>query len=182
MEIEVWRHGGVRRQATEGSRSREQPSEEVVGRYDAREDSGGGCPPPKVVKPAKRRELVGFFRAQYQLSQRRSCRLAGLSRKAMRYVPVDRGDKALSKALKQLGEQYPRYGYLMLHAMLRRKGLVTNKKRTYRLYTELGMQVRTKKRKKLIRPRVPMDMPLQPNERWSLDFVSDQLSDGRRIR
>ena len=100
----------------------------------------------------------------------------------MRYVPVDRGDKTLSKALKQLGEQYPRYGYLMLHAMLRRKGLVTNKKRTYRLYTELGMQVRTKKRKKLIRPRVPMEMPLQPNERWSLDFVSDQLSDGRRIR
>ena len=65
--------------------------------------------------------------------------------------------------------------------MLRRKGLVTNKKRTYRLYTELGMQVRAEKRKKLIRPRVPMDMPLQPNERWTLDFVSDQLSHRRCI-
>ena len=70
----------------------------------------------------------------------------------------------------------------MLHAMLRREGLVCNKKRTYRLYTGLGMQVRTKRRKKLVRPRVPMDLPLRPNERWSLDFVSDQLSDGRRIR
>ena len=135
-----------------------------------------------MVKPTQRRELVGFFQAQYQLSQRRSCRLAGLSRKAMRYVPVDRGDKVLSQALKSLGEQYPRYGYLMLHAMLRRDGLVQNKKRTYRLYTELSMQVRTKRRKKLTRPRVPMEQPLGPNERWSLDFVSDQLSDGRRIR
>ena len=134
------------------------------------------------MKPAQRRELVGFFQAQYHFSQRRSCRLAGLSRKAMQYVPVDRGDKALCHALKHLGQQYPRYGYLMLHAMLRRDGLVLNKKRTYRLYTELGMQVRTKRRKKLVRPRVPMDVPLRPNERWSLDFVSDQLSNGRRIR
>ena len=101
------------------------------------------------------RKFVGFFQAQYQLSQRRSCRLAGLSRKAMRYLPVDRGDKALSKALESLAEQYPRYGYLMLHAILRRDGLVQNKKRAYRLYTELGMQVRTKRRKKLIRPRAP---------------------------
>ena len=78
----------------------------------------------------------------------------------MRYDPVDRGYAALRAALKKLCEQYPRYGYLILHAMLSRDGLVMNNKRTYRLYTELGMQVRTKKRKKLIRPRVPMDLPL----------------------
>ena len=91
-------------------------------------------------------------------------------------------DDALKTRLKQLGEQYPRYGYLMLHAMLKSEGLVINRKRTYRVYTELGMQVRTKKRKKLLRPRVPMAVPSQANERWSLDFVSDQLSNGRRFR
>ena len=54
---------------------------------------------------------------------------------------------AIIARLKQLGVQYPRYGYLMLHAMMRTGGLVQNRKRTYRLYSSLGMQVRTKKRK-----------------------------------
>ena len=59
---------------------------------------------------------------------------------------------------------------------------MANRKRTYRLYTELGMQVRTKRRKKLVRTRVPMSVPMRPNECWSMDFVSDQLANGRRIR
>jgi len=100
----------------------------------------------------------------------------------VRYQPKPHNDQALRVRLKQLGEQYPRYGYLILHAMLKAEGLVVNRKRTYRLYTKLQMQVRTKKRKKLIRPRLPMLVPTQPNQRWSLDFVSDQLADGRRIR
>jgi len=100
----------------------------------------------------------------------------------MRYVVKSDHDQALRKRLKTLGECYPRYGYLMLHALLKAEGLVINRKRTYRLYTELGMQVRTKKRKKLIRPRVPMAVPTGPNQRWSLDFVHDQISDGRRLR
>jgi transposase InsO family protein len=58
--------------------------------------------------------------------------------------------------MKALAEQYPRYGYLMLHELLRREGLVSNRKRTYRIYSELGMQVRTKRRKRLTRPRVPL--------------------------
>jgi putative transposase len=135
-----------------------------------------------VVKPSARRELVGFFQAHFALSQRRACRIAGISRKAMAYVPVDRGDAALQGRLKALGEQYPRYGYLLLHAMLKSEGLVTNRKRTYRLYTDMGMQVRTKRRKKLIRPRMPMPVPRRPNERWSMDLVHDQLGNGRRIR
>ena len=57
-----------------------------------------------------------------------------------------------------------------------------NRKRTYRLYTEEGLQVRTKKRKKLTRPRQPIEVPTAPNQRWSMDFVSDQLSNGRRFR
>ena len=70
----------------------------------------------------------------------------------------------------------------MLHAMLKAEGLVINRKKTYRVYTELGLQVRTKKRKKLIRPRVPVALPTRLNERWSLDLVSDQFVNGRRFR
>jgi putative transposase len=70
----------------------------------------------------------------------------------------------------------------MLHCLLKGEGLVVNKKHTYRLYTELKLQVRTKKRKKLTRDRQPLCSPIAVNVRWSMDFVSDQLSNGRRFR
>lgn len=135
-----------------------------------------------MVRPAQRRGIVAYLQSAYRMSQRQACRLARLSRKAASYEPVARNDAALKERLKTLGEQYPRYGYLMLHALLQAEGLVINRKRTYRLYSELGMQVRTKRRKKLVRPRIPMVVPTQVNERWSLDFVHDQLANGRRIR
>jgi len=136
-----------------------------------------------VVKPAARRKLVGYLQETFSISQRRACLLSSLSRKAARRPPLRPArDGPVVRRLKQLGERYPRYGYLMLHALLRREGLVENRKRTYRLYCELGMQVRTKRRKKLVRSRVPLDVPLRVNDRWSLDFVHDQLAGGRRIR
>lgn len=66
--------------------------------------------------------------------------------------------------------------------MLKSEGLVINPKRTYRLYREERLQVRRKRRKKLVRPRVPMLVPDTVNQRWSMDFVSDQLANGRRFR
>ena len=66
--------------------------------------------------------------------------------------------------------------------MLVIEGRVINHKRTYRIYCEEGLQVRTKRRKKIVRPRVPMLVPDAPNQRWSMDFVSDQLATGRRYR
>lgn len=70
----------------------------------------------------------------------------------------------------------------MLHQFLRTEGLAINRKRTYRIYTTLGLQVRTKRRKKLVRPRVPIMLPEGPRERWSVDFMSDQLANGLRFR
>ncbi len=93
-----------------------------------------------------------------------------------------KGDQALRERLKTLAAQHSRYGYLLLHGLLEAGGLVINKKRTYRIYTEEGLQVRTKKRKKLQRPRLPMEVSYTPNQSWSMDFVSDQLSNGRRFR
>jgi putative transposase len=119
---------------------------------------------------------------RFGLSERRACRLVGVSRAAMRYCPRPNNDEALRTQLKKLAERYNRYGYLMLHGLLRNEGLVQNRKRTYRIFTELGLQVSTKRRKKLIRPRVPLDLPSRAGERWSIDFVHDQLSCGRRFR
>lgn len=84
--------------------------------------------------------------------------------------------------MKALAQQYPRYGYPTLHDMLKSEQLVINPKRTYRIYREEGLQVRTKRRKRLLRPRVPMIVPDRANQRWSVDFVSDQLANGRRFR
>ena len=136
-----------------------------------------------MVKPASRKGLVGYLQDSYGISQRRACRLARISRKGVRYAPLRPVmDADLIARMKQLAEQYPRYGYLMLHELLRREGLVVNRKRTYRIYSDLSLQVRTKRRKKLVRPRVPLEVPLAANERWSLDFVHDQLANSRRIK
>lgn len=70
----------------------------------------------------------------------------------------------------------------MLHGLLRGEGMIKNRKHTYRRYTEEGLQVRTKKRKKLTRSLQSMEEPTAVNQRWSMDFVSDQHSNGRHFR
>jgi putative transposase len=135
-----------------------------------------------VVTPAARRKAADFVIQALKLSERRACSLINLSRSVLRYQSCRPDDSGLRERLKALAAQYPRYGYPTLHDMLKTEGLVKNRKRTWRLYCEEGLQVRTKRRKKLSRPRVPMLVPNRPNERWSMDFVSDQLASGRRIR
>lgn len=89
----------------------------------------------------------------YQLSERVAYQLAGLSRTAYRYQAKLPQDDRLRDRLKHLAAEQSAYGYLLLHGLLKAEGLVINKKRTYRIYTEEKLQVRTKKRKKLQRPR-----------------------------
>lgn len=135
-----------------------------------------------MVKPAGKKQIAAHLIKAFRLSERAACQLVGLSRTAYRYKPKKRTDEQLRTRLKQLACQYSRYGYLLLHNLLKQEGLVTNKKRTYRVYKEENLQVRTKKRKKLQRPRLVMETPSRVNERWSMDFVYDQLSNGRRFR
>ena len=135
-----------------------------------------------MVTPAARRKAAGHVASELGLSERRACRLVGVSRSVLRYQSCRPDDSPLRQRLKTLAEQYPKYGYPTLHDMLKTEGLVKNRKRTYRLYCEEGLQVRTKKRKKLKRPRAPMLVPDTVNQRWSMDFVSDQLACGRRFR
>lgn len=135
-----------------------------------------------MVTPVARRKAAGHVVSKLGLSERRACRVVGVSRSVFRYRSCRPDDSPLRNRLKALAEQYPKYGYPTLHDLLKTEGLVQNRKRTYRLYREEGLQVRTKKRKKLKRPRVPMLVPDRINERWSMDFVSDQLANGRRFR
>lgn len=134
-----------------------------------------------MVTPAQRRRAVDHLKSR-RFSERRSCRLVGLGRSVAQYRLRPPDDGPLRAELRALAERYPRYGYPTLHDMLQSAGHVINRKRTYRIYREEGLQVRTKRRRKLVRPRVPMLVPQSANERWSMDFVSDQLAYGRRLR
>ena len=134
-----------------------------------------------MVTATQRRRAVDHLKSR-RISERRACRLTGFSRSAAWRPLQGRNDDVLRARLKSLAEQYPRYGCPTLHDMLVIEGQVANHKRTYRIYCEEGLQVRTKKRKKIVRPRVPMLVPDAVNPRWSMDFVSDQLANGRRYR
>ncbi len=158
----------------------EREAEAAAGRGGARQGRTQGAGRGKMVTAAQRRRAVDHLKSR-RVSERRACRLTGFSRSAAWYPLKGRDDAALRARLRALAERYPRYGYPTLHDMLRTEGLVQNPKRTYRIYREEGLQVRTKRRKKLNRPRIPMVVPNQVNERWSMDFVSDQLANGRRI-
>jgi len=134
-----------------------------------------------VVTAAQRRRAVEHLKSR-RVSERRACRLAEFSRSAIWRPLQGPHDTQLRSRLKSLAEEYPKYGCPTLHDMLVIEGEVVNKKRTYRIYCEEGLQVRTKKRKKISRPRIPMAVPDAVNQRWSMDFVSDQLANGRRFR
>lgn len=112
---------------------------------------------------SQRRQAVDHLKSR-QFSERRACRLIGFSRSAAWRPLKGREDQELRSHLKALAEQYPRYGYPTLHDMLRAQGHVMNPKRTYRIYREEGLQVRTKHRKKLTRPRIPMAVPDAVNQ------------------
>lgn len=133
-----------------------------------------------VTAPA-RRSAVGFVRADFGISQRRACRLIGISESSCRYVSV-RQDGPLVERLRELAQERSRFGYKRLHVLLRREGIVVNLKRVHRLYRREGLMVKRRRRKRVALPRAPMALPARPNERWSMDFVRDTLADGRAIR
>ena len=101
----------------------------------------------------------------------------------MRSEFVRQDDPVLRERLKDLAKARRRFGYRRLHVFLRREGHEVNHKRLFRIYREEKLHVRRRGgRKRAMGTRAPMVLPLLPNQRWSLDFVSDQLTDGRRFR
>ena len=119
----------------------------------------------------------------YAISERRACRLVMLHRSVCRYRAHGRDDRALRLRLKELAYARPRYGYRRLTTLLQREGWPVNHKRVHRIYREEELMVRTKRRKRrTAEVRVKLLPATQVGERWSIDFVSDQLADGRRFR
>ena len=117
------------------------------------------------------------------LSRRRACFLVELWRSTYQYQLRPNGDEAVKKRIKELADQRKRFGCPRIHFLLRREGVVINHKRTERLYREMGVKLPRKRgRKRSTMLRVALPMPTGPNEQWAMDFVSDRLYNGRRIR
>jgi putative transposase len=108
----------------------------------------------------------------------------GVGRSTLRYRSRARTDEpSLRQRLRELAAERPRFGYRRLHVLLRREGVIVNHKRIERLYREEGLAVRRRTRKRVARNgRGRAAFPGRPNQQWGIDFVSDTLAWGRRIR
>ena len=120
----------------------------------------------------------------HHLSERRACRLVGLSRDSYRHPPqMDAHTQQLSARIVDIAHARRRFGYRRIHDLIRPEFPGVNHKRVYRLYKDANLAVR--RRKKVKRPaseRVPLQLAQAINEVWSMDFVSDSLASGRRIK
>lgn len=101
----------------------------------------------------------------------------------MRYHPRRRDDTELRTLVKTIAAKRRRFGYRKITILVRRDGIVANHKRVYRIYTEEGLAVRSRKRRHLRITRGTMPPPVtRPNQRWSIDFISDTFASGRAMR
>ena len=123
------------------------------------------------------------LQVHFAISERRAARLVRISRTTLRYQPRRAADLLVNERLHALAMERPRFGYRRLHVLLRREGHPINHKRVYRLYRDAGLALRRRARKRVARSRVQRPAIGQvPNASWTLDFMSDALGRGRRIR
>ncbi|WP_370008943.1 IS3 family transposase [Sinorhizobium fredii] len=138
----------------------------------------------KPLRPARRRRLVDEVRKDWKVSIRRACATLLIDTSLYHYKSK-RGEQADLKArIKEIAQTRVRYGYRRVHVLLRREGWEVNAKRIYRLYKELGLQLRNKTPKRRVRAKLREDrsQATHSNHVWAMDFVHDQLATGRRIR
>lgn len=124
------------------------------------------------------------MRRETVISERRACRLVGLSRSVLTYQARSNPDnEALTRRLSVLAAERRRFGYRRLHALVRREGKRVNHNRVYRLYREAGLAVRRRRRRRGVSvEHQPLVVPTGPNQVWSIDFVMDALDNGRRLK
>jgi putative transposase len=136
------------------------------------------------MRPARQRELVDDVRAIWQVSIRRACRNLRVDPSSYHYKSRRPSQASLKQRIKEIAETRVRYGYRRIHVLLRREGWLVNAKRVNRLYREMGLQLRNKspKRKVKAKLREGRSAPAGANDVWAMDFVHDQLYDGRKIR
>lgn len=132
---------------------------------------------------AAKREAVAHLCSVHGVGQRRARRTIGAERTSICYRSSRPDDGAIRTRLRELAAVRRRFGWRRLQVLLSREGVRLNHKKLRRLYVEERLQVRRRiGRKRAALARVPLVPAQGPNQRWSMDFVHDALSDGRRFR
>ena len=136
------------------------------------------------MRPVRRRELVQEMQVAYDVSERRALRSLGFPRATHRYKSVADEQATLRIRIRDIATSRVAYGYRRIHIMLEREGWKVNHKRVYRLYSQEGLTMRTKspKRRVSCKRRVERNEITKANASWSMDFMADQLFDGRKFR
>lgn len=128
---------------------------------------------------------MDHLRQAYQVSVRRACPLIGMNRSTYCYKSRGkRDDQALILRMEEIVKTRIRYGSPRVYTLLRREGYYVNHKRVERIYREQGYSLRNKRPKRRVSPehRSPEGESTKLNQVWAMDFVSDSLFNGRRIR
>ena len=128
--------------------------------------------------------MVDEVQVVWQVSIRRAYQALPVDRSTYHYRSKRTGQAVLMKRIREIAETRVRYGYRRIHVLLRREGWPVNAKRVCRLYREMGLQLRSKSPKRRVKAQLPEDRstPTAANQVWAMDFVHDQLFDGRKIR
>ena len=128
--------------------------------------------------------MTQWIRDQFQISCVRACRLGGLSRAGWYKKSKAKDQTVLRMRIREIALSRPRFGCQRIHLLLRREGWKVNHKRVHRLYRLEGLQVRMRmrRRKRLSLHRGPAPRPTSLGERWSMDFVHDQLANRQAFR
>lgn len=118
------------------------------------------------------------------MSTVRCCALARITRASWYYRSHARDQNALRMRIREIAQARPRFGYERITVMLRREGWPVGRKRVRRLYRLEGLQLRMRcrRRKRHSLHRGPTPAPSGPGQYWAMDFVHDQLADGRKFR
>jgi putative transposase len=127
---------------------------------------------------------VEYIVGHHRISQCRACRLVKQHRSSQYYRSVKNPRHDLRQRMREIAQARVRYGYRRIHVLLRREGWQLGRSQAYRLYREESLQLRSKlpRRRKMIVVRRERVRPSRPDHVWSLDFVADQLANGRRFR
>src|SRR6202021_3010674 len=119
-----------------------------------------------------------------QGSMRRACTVLRFQKSSYFYRARRSSQAGLKKRIQEIAATRVRYGYRRIHVLLRREGWRVNAKRVYRLYVEIGLQIRhkTPKRRVKAKLREARRPATRSNETWAMDFVHDQLATGTKLR
>lgn len=125
---------------------------------------------------------MAYLLETYSTSIKQICRALGLNRSSWYYKSI-RDDSEVEQKLKSLAKEHPTRGMDWYYLRIRSEGLIWNRKRVLRIYRKLKLGLRRKHKKRINRPyKYALAQPLAPNITWSMDFMSDVLEDGRKVR